>query len=131
MTFSLHQGWVAMSSQITHTIINIHPLAHILDICAIIFSSCTLLTFIPMSSYNSAGDNHQSMGGRSGKNTHISRISNSVTNLRSYTNTGIAVITGNYVRVANIASLSADIERESRYHLVKHRCCHIRCRYDS
>ena len=41
MTFSLHQGGVVMSSQITHTIINIHPLAHILDICALIFCSCT------------------------------------------------------------------------------------------
>ena len=42
MTFSLHQGGVVMSSQITHThtIINIHPLAHILDICASVFSSC-------------------------------------------------------------------------------------------
>ena len=31
----------------THTIINIHPLAHILDICALIFSSCAPLTVYP------------------------------------------------------------------------------------
>ena len=33
MTFSLHQGGVVVSSQITHTqtVIKIHPLAHILD----------------------------------------------------------------------------------------------------
>ena len=33
MTFSLHQGGVVMSSQVkhTHTVIKIHPLAHILD----------------------------------------------------------------------------------------------------
>ena len=38
-----------MSSQITHThtIINIHHLAHILDICALIFSSCSLFTVYP------------------------------------------------------------------------------------
>ena len=38
--FSLHQGGVVMSSQITHTqSSNMHPLAHTLDICALIFSS--------------------------------------------------------------------------------------------
>ena len=37
-----------MSSQInTHTIINIHPLAHILDICTLIFSGCVLFTVYP------------------------------------------------------------------------------------
>ena len=35
-----------MSSQITH-IINIHPLAHKLDICALIFSSRDLFTVYP------------------------------------------------------------------------------------
>ena len=44
MTISLHQGGVVMLSQITHTIINIHPLVHILDICALIFSSYALST---------------------------------------------------------------------------------------
>ena len=44
MTFSLHQGGIFMSSQITHTIINIHPLAHIFDVCAFVFSSCALFT---------------------------------------------------------------------------------------
>ena len=42
MTLSLHQGRVVMSSQITHTVIKIHPLAHILDTWALIFSSWTL-----------------------------------------------------------------------------------------
>ena len=37
MTFFLHQG---SKSDKTHTIINIHPLAYLLDICASIFSSC-------------------------------------------------------------------------------------------
>ena len=36
-----------VKSDNTHTIINIHPLAHILDICAFIFSSCALLTVNP------------------------------------------------------------------------------------
>ena len=36
-----------MSSQITHIILNIHPLAHILEICAFIFSSCALFTVYP------------------------------------------------------------------------------------
>ena len=33
MSFSLHQGGVVISSQIkhTHTVIKVHPLAHILD----------------------------------------------------------------------------------------------------
>ena len=31
----------------TNTIINIHPLAHILDICALMFSSCALFTVFP------------------------------------------------------------------------------------
>ena len=45
--FSLHKGGVVMPSRITHTIINIHPLAHILDICAMIFSSCSLFAVYP------------------------------------------------------------------------------------
>ena len=36
----------------THTIINIHPLAHILDICPLVFSSCALFQFIPTASCN-------------------------------------------------------------------------------
>ena len=47
MNFSLHQGGVVMSSQITYTIINIHPLAHIFDICALILSSFPLFTVSP------------------------------------------------------------------------------------
>ena len=48
MTFSIHQGGVVMSSQITHTqSSNIHPLAHILDICALVFSSWALFTVYP------------------------------------------------------------------------------------
>ena len=47
MTVSLHQGGVVMSSQITHAIINIHPLAHILDTYALIFSSCAIFTVHP------------------------------------------------------------------------------------
>ena len=48
MTFSLHQGGVVMSSQITDTQSSIiHPLAHILDICALVFSSCALFTVYP------------------------------------------------------------------------------------
>ena len=47
MTFSLHQGGVVMSSRIKHTVITIHPLAHILDTWALIFSSCALFTVHP------------------------------------------------------------------------------------
>ena len=63
MTFSLHQGRVVMSNQITHThtIINIH-LAHIHDICSLILSSCAHFYRL---SHPSPGDNHQSTGGRS------------------------------------------------------------------
>ena len=48
MTFSLCQGGVVMSSQITYTqSSNIHPLAHILDTWALIFSSRALFTVYP------------------------------------------------------------------------------------
>ena len=49
MTFSLYQGGVDISSQIihTHTVIKIHLLAHILDTCALIFSSCAIFTVYP------------------------------------------------------------------------------------
>ena len=47
MTFPLHQRGVVMSSQITHTIINIHPLAHIVNICVLMLSSCSLFTVYP------------------------------------------------------------------------------------
>ena len=45
----------------------------------------------------------------SGKNTHTSRISNSVTYLRTYTNTAIADITRNSAPGADITQLSTDI----------------------
>ena len=45
---------------------------------------------------------------RSGKNTHISRISNSVTHNRSYTNTTIADTGRNCTPSVNIAEPSAD-----------------------
>ena len=38
---------IVTSSQTTHIIINIHPLAHVLDICALIFSSCAIFTVYP------------------------------------------------------------------------------------
>ena len=45
MTFSLHEGGVVMSNQITHIqSSNIHPL---LDTCALIFSSCARFTVYP------------------------------------------------------------------------------------
>ena len=47
--------------------------------------------------------------GRSGKNTHISRISNSVTHLRSYTKTTIDDIAGNSATGAYMAAPIADI----------------------
>ena len=48
MTFSLHQEGVVMSSQITHREpSNIHILAHILDTCPLIFSSCAPFTVYP------------------------------------------------------------------------------------
>ena len=69
MTFSLHQLGVVMSSQITHTIINTHPLAHILDICSLIFSSCAIISLSQphhvTASHPSPGDNQQGTGGRS------------------------------------------------------------------
>ena len=36
-----------VKSDNTHTIINIHPLAYILDICALIFNSCAIFTVYP------------------------------------------------------------------------------------
>ena len=51
MTFSLHQGGVVMSSQITHTHNHqdtpLRLLAHILDTLALIFSSCVRFTVNP------------------------------------------------------------------------------------
>ena len=48
MTFSLHQGGVVMSSQITDTqSSHIHPLAHMLDTCTFIFSSYVRFTVYP------------------------------------------------------------------------------------
>ena len=55
-----------MSSQITHTqSSNMHPLAHILDTCALIFSSCALFTVYPNRIPRAPGDNHLVTGGRS------------------------------------------------------------------
>ena len=72
MSFSLHQGWVVMPSQITHihTIIKIHPLAHLLDSWASIFSSLPFFYILSQphhvtTSLPSPGDNHQITGGRS------------------------------------------------------------------
>ena len=70
MTFSLHQGGVVMSNQITHTqSSNIHLLAHILATCYLIFSSCEpFYSSQPhhvTASHPSPGDNHQSTGGPS------------------------------------------------------------------
>ena len=59
----------------THTATKIHPLAHILDTWALIFSSCALFSLSQLhhvtSSLPSRCDNHQSTGGRSerAKNT--------------------------------------------------------------
>ena len=66
MTFSLHQtrGSHVRSDNITHIqSSNIHSIAHILDTCPLIFSSCALLTV--SASRPCPGTNHQSMGGRS------------------------------------------------------------------
>ena len=50
MTFSLHQGGVVTSSQITHTQsskIHLLGLAHILATCALVSRSCTFFTIYP------------------------------------------------------------------------------------
>ena len=54
----------------THTIIKIHPLTHIPDTWALIFSSCSLFTVFPQPHHVTASlpspcDIHQSTGGRS------------------------------------------------------------------
>ena len=54
-----------------------------------------------------------------GKSTHISMISNSVTNLRSYTNSAIADIAG------NSTPMSPETLCECRYRRAKHRCLRI------
>ena len=68
MTFSLHQGGVVMSSQMTHThtIINIHPLAKILGSCVLISVVFLqpFLQFIPTAWNPFPVDNHQSTGRR-------------------------------------------------------------------
>ena len=38
-----------VKSDNTHIIVNINPLAHILDICALVVSSCALFTVYPNS----------------------------------------------------------------------------------
>ena len=59
-----------VKSDNTPIIIHIHPLAHILDTCTLIFSICALFTIYVQfiqhyvtASHPSPGDNHQSMGG--------------------------------------------------------------------
>ena len=64
MTFSLHQGGIVMSSQITHTqLSNIHSLAHILDICSLMFNSCVLFSLFQRhhvtASHPCPSDHHQ------------------------------------------------------------------------
>ena len=54
-----------------------------------------------------------------GKSTHICMISNSVTHLRSYTNSAIADIAG------NSAGMSPETPRERRCCRAKHRCLRI------
>ena len=51
MTFSLHQGgtYRAMSSQITHTVTLIHPLAHLRGTCALCSLVEPFLYFLPQS----------------------------------------------------------------------------------
>ena len=68
MAFSIHLGGVVMSSQITNTqSSNMHPLAHILDKCALIFQSFYSLSqpHHVTASLPSPDDIYQSMGGRS------------------------------------------------------------------
>ena len=57
-----------VKSDNTQTIINIHPLAHILDICTLIFSSCDLFYGLSQphhvtASHPSPGDTHQNKEG--------------------------------------------------------------------
>ena len=47
MTFSPPRRGSHVKSNNTHIIINIHPLAQILDIYSLIFSSCPLFTVYP------------------------------------------------------------------------------------
>ena len=49
MSLSLHKGGRGshVKADNTHTIIKIHPLAHILDTWALIFSSCAIFTVYP------------------------------------------------------------------------------------
>ena len=58
-----------VKSDKTHTVIKIHPLAHILDAWALIFSSCAFYSLSQphhvTASVPSPCDNHQSTGGRS------------------------------------------------------------------
>ena len=77
----------------------------------------------------------------SGKNTHISKVSNSVTYLKSYTNTTIANISRISTLGADITTPSTDIatasaisachvpislcRAEYQYHLIKRRCHRI------
>ena len=72
MTFCLRQGKINMSSHITHTrSSNIHPIAHILDTCALILGSCALFSLSQlhhvMASHPSPGDSHQNTRGKNSR----------------------------------------------------------------
>ena len=56
---------------------------------------------------------------RSGKSTHISMISNSVTNLRSYANTAIADITENYAPISPVTPRDRRLHIERRYRRIE------------
>ena len=69
MTVFLHQGGVVMSSHVTHKqSSNIHPFAHRLATCALIFSSSThfySLSVFVTAFHPSPDNNHQRTGGLS------------------------------------------------------------------
>ena len=57
MTFCLHQGGLVKSSQITHSQpSNVHPLAHILDTCALVSVIAPFSQFAPTASRPSPGE---------------------------------------------------------------------------
>ena len=65
---------------------------------------------------------------RSGKSTHISMISNSVTHLRSYTNTAIADIAENYALISPVTAYNRR-RRRNDIETSKLRSLHIELRY--
>ena len=67
---------------------------------------------------------------RSGKSTHSSMISNSVTYLRSYTNTAITIIAENYALISPVTPRDRWRRRAKHRRLrIKRRCLCIECRY--